>query len=51
MRNGRIGRSLGCPAVRTAIADSLIRAIRGGTLLFACHPDSELTARSVYLSP
>jgi hypothetical protein len=51
LRHGRIGRSFGCPAVRTAIADSLIHAIRDGTLLFACHPESAFAARSAYLAP
>lgn len=50
-RAGRIGRSFGCPAVRPAIADSLIRTIRGGTLLFVWSPDSAYTARSVYAAP
>jgi hypothetical protein len=50
-RRGRIGRSFGCPAVRTAIADRLIRAIQGGTLLVACYPDSACAAHSAYLGP
>jgi len=31
---GRLGRSWGCPAVRPAIARTLIDAIKGGTVLF-----------------
>ena len=50
-RFGRIGRSFGCPVVRSAIADSLIHTIRGGTLLFAASPDSSYAARSTYLPP
>lgn len=50
-RFGRIGRSFGCPAVRPAIADSLIHVIRGGTLLFASYPDSAYAARSAYAAP
>lgn len=50
-RFGRIGRSLGCPAVRPAIADSLIETIRGGTLLFASYPDSTYALHSVYAAP
>lgn len=50
-RFGRIGRSLGCPAVRPAIADSLIHVIRGGTLLFASYPDSAYTTQSAYAAP
>jgi len=49
-RWGRIGRSFGCPAVRTAIADSLIRTIRQGTLLFASYPDSAYAAGSAYVA-
>lgn len=50
-RHGRIGRSFGCPAVRPAIADSLIDTIRNGTLLFASYPDSAYTAGSAYVRP
>jgi len=50
-RFGRIGRSFGCPAVRPAIADSLIHVIRGGTLVFAFYPDSGYYARSAYAAP
>src|SRR5262249_32493482 len=49
-RWGRLGRSLGCPVVRPAIADSLIETIRDGTLLFASYPDSSYAARSAYLA-
>ncbi|WP_024891410.1 murein L,D-transpeptidase catalytic domain family protein [Luteimonas huabeiensis] len=38
---GRLGRSLGCPAVRPAIARELIDTIRGGSLLVAYYPDPE----------
>jgi hypothetical protein len=50
-RHGRIGRSHGCPAVREAIADSLIATIHGGTLLFAAYPDTAYASRSSYLAP
>ena len=49
-RHGRIGRSFGCPAVRPVIADSLIRTIRDGTMLFASFPDSAYAADSAYLA-
>ena len=35
---GRIGRSLGCPAVRPAIARELIDDIKDGSVLYAWHP-------------
>lgn len=36
---GRIGRSLGCPALRPAVARPLIDTIRDGAFLFAYYPD------------
>ena len=38
LKQGRLGRSLGCPAVRTAIALELIDEIRDGSVLYAWHP-------------
>jgi len=35
---GRLGRSWGCPAVRTEIAHKLIDTIRGGSAIFAYYP-------------
>jgi len=35
---GRLGRSHGCPAVRPAIARTLIDEVKEGTLLYAWHP-------------
>ncbi len=43
---GRLGRSLGCPAVRPAIARDLIDRIRGGSLVFAYYPDTDGLAQS-----
>lgn len=43
---GRLGRSLGCPAVRPAIARDLIDRIRGGSLVFAYYPDTDWLAQS-----
>ena len=40
-RQGRLGRSQGCPAVRPAIAAGLINSIRDGTLVFSYFPDAE----------
>jgi hypothetical protein len=47
---GRLGRSLGCPAVRPAVARQLIDAIRGGTFVFAYYPDQVWLQRSRLLS-
>ncbi len=40
LRQGRLGRSFGCPAVRTAVARPLIDAIKQGQLLYAEAPDT-----------
>lgn len=48
---GRLGRSLGCPAVRLSVAKPLIDSLRGGTLVFAYYPDKEWLARSRLLEP
>jgi hypothetical protein len=47
---GRIGRSWGCPAVRSEIARPVIDALKGGSLLFAYYPDSRWLHESQYLS-
>ncbi len=39
---GRLGRSLGCPALGTAVAPRIIGLISGGTLLYAYHPSGPL---------
>lgn len=45
-RQGRLGRSFGCPAVRTAIARPLIDTLSEGSFLFAYYPDADWLARS-----
>jgi len=35
---GRLGRSLGCPAVRPAIAHELIDELKDGSVVYAWHP-------------
>jgi hypothetical protein len=47
---GRLGRSLGCPAVRPEIAASLIGAVKGGGLLFAYYPEQSWLEGSSYLN-
>ncbi|MGY3041716.1 hypothetical protein ACVWWQ_003349 [Rhodanobacter sp. TND4EL1] len=46
---GRIGRSYGCPAVRTAIARPLINALKDGQYVFSYFPDSHWLKTSPYL--
>lgn len=48
-QQGRIGRSYGCPAVRTAIARPLIDALKGGQYVFSYYPDSRWLSASPYL--
>jgi hypothetical protein len=47
---GRLGRSLGCPAVRPEISRALIDAIKEGGLVFAYYPDQDWLTTSVYLN-
>jgi hypothetical protein len=46
---GRLGRSLGCPAVRPEIAAPLIQAVKDGGLLFAYYPEQAWLESSAYL--
>lgn len=48
--NGRIGRSLGCPAVRPAIAHKLIDSMKDGQLLFSYYPDQRWLKSSSYIN-
>lgn len=49
-RLGRLGRSWGCPAVRTEIAKKLINTIRDGSLVFAYYPDASWQSSSKFLN-
>jgi len=46
---GRIGRSWGCPALRTAVATKVIDRIRGGGVIFSYYPDQEWLKSSRFL--
>ena len=48
---GRLGRSLGCPAVRPEISRKLIDTVKEGGLLFAYYPDERWLRQSAYLAP
>ena len=48
-RQGRIGRSWGCPAVREAVARPLIDTIKNGSLVFAYYPDEDWLGNSRFL--
>ena len=49
-RQGRLGRSWGCPAVRDAIARDLIDTISGGGVVFSYYPDPVWLRTSRFLS-
>lgn len=46
---GRLGRSHGCPAVRPAIARSMIDTLKDGQYLFAYYPDRVWLASSAFV--
>jgi hypothetical protein len=48
-RQGRLGRSQGCPAVRPQVARELIDTLRDGQLIFAWYPDPQWLAASPHL--
>jgi L,D-transpeptidase catalytic domain len=47
---GRLGRSWGCPALRPAIARTLIDTIKAGSLVFAYYPDQQWLRGSRFLN-
>ena len=47
---GRLGRSLGCPAVRPELARPLIDAVKDGGFVFAYYPDPGWLQASTYLN-
>jgi len=48
-QTGRLGRSLGCPALPLDVAPQVIDAIQGGTPLFIYYPDAEWLRTSPFL--
>lgn len=49
-RHGRIGRSLGCPAVRRDVADQVVDTLKDGQFVFSYYPDSQWLNSSAYLN-
>ena len=47
---GRLGRSHGCPALRPAIARTVIDTIKNGSLVFAYYPDRQWLKGSRFLN-
>jgi L,D-transpeptidase catalytic domain len=48
-KQGYLGRSLGCPALRPEVSKRVIDAVKGGGLLFAYYPDPQWLRTSKYL--
>jgi hypothetical protein len=48
-KNGRLGRSWGCPALRDGVAREVIDRVRGNGILFSYYPDQEWLESSRYL--
>jgi hypothetical protein len=46
LKQGRLGRSLGCPALRPQVAHAVIDTLKDGQLLFAYYPDRDWLAHS-----
>jgi hypothetical protein len=49
-RQGRLGRSFGCPAVRREVAHGVIDSLKQGQLLFAYYPDANWLSQSQFLT-
>lgn len=49
-RQGRIGRSQGCPAVRPQVARQVIDKLKGGQFMFSWYPDQRWLKSSAYLN-
>lgn len=49
-RQGRIGRSQGCPAVNPAVANMVVDSLKGGQFMFSYYPDEHWLATSAYLN-
>lgn len=45
---GRLGRSWGCPAVRSEMARKIIDTVKGGSPIFAYYPDQNWLQQSVF---
>lgn len=48
-RQGYLGRSWGCPALRPEVAPAIIDSLRNGQMIFAYYPDSDWLAHSPFL--
>ena len=49
-KQGRLGRSWGCPALREAVAHQVIDTVRGGGVVFSYYPDATWLKTSKFLN-
>lgn len=49
-KTGRLGRSLGCPAIPQALTKEVIELIKGESALFIYHPNKEYAKNSKYVN-
>ena len=49
-KQGRLGRSWGCPAVRPEVAKQVIDSLKNGQMIFSYYPDSNWLAKSPYIN-
>ena len=49
-KQGRLGRSWGCPAVREAVARDIIDTVDGGSVIFSYYPDERWLETSRFLN-
>jgi hypothetical protein len=49
-KQGRLGRSWGCPALREAVAHKVIDTVRGGGVIFSYYPDQQWLRTSRFLN-
>lgn len=49
-RQGRIGRSQGCPAVRPEVAELVVDSLKDGQFMFSYFPDPEWLASSAFIN-
>jgi hypothetical protein len=48
-KQGRLGRSWGCPALRPQVAKQVIDSLKNGQMIFSYYPDSNWLARSPFI--
>ena len=49
-KQGRLGRSWGCPALRPEVAKQVIDSLKNGQMIFAYYPDTDWLGHSPFLA-